>query len=88
MAESITLKWGTLKGWNGLDENGETLRAVQKYHDLGPVSMSVMTQRDTPDQKAALCEAIDACSGDIWDDWQGAVLGKEAAKKYVMEYGT
>lgn len=85
MAERIELKWGTLKGWD-LDDGSPALVAIKKYHECGPVSFSVMAQRDTDEQKAALCEAIDALNGEIWNDWDGETMTKEAAKKYVMEY--
>lgn len=85
MSEGITLKWGTLKGWE-LNEDGPAFEAIKKYHECAPVSYSVMAKRDTDEQKAALCEAIDALDGEIWNDWDGVVMTKEDAKKYVMEY--
>ena len=81
--ETLTLKWGTLKGWD-LDSE-KSMAALRKYNDFG-TSMSAMAQRDTPDQKAALCELIDAIDGEIWNDWDGVTMTKDAAKKYVLEY--
>ena len=84
MADSLTLKWGTLKGW---DLQSESARAAgQAYADFG-MSMSAMAQHDTTEQKKALCALIDAVDGEIWNDWDGVVMTKDDAKKYVMGYG-
>ncbi len=81
----LTLKWGTIKGWSGM--NAEQVAILQRYHDEG-VSMSVMAQKDTDSQRAAICELIDTMvDGDgIYNDWEGTEMTREAAKKYVMEY--
>mgnify|MGYP000896121485 FL=1 len=84
MAEHLLLKWGTLKGWNLESEASKA--AAKKYVEFG-MSVSAMTQRDTPDQKIALCELIDAIDGEISNDWSGEVMTKEQAKDYVMNYG-
>lgn len=81
----LTLKWGTLKGWDLKTEAAYV--ALRKYADAGEVSFSAMAQRDTPDQKQALCELIDAIDGTIVNDWSGKTMSKDEAKKYVMEYG-
>jgi len=84
MAEHLLLKWGTLKGWNLESEASKA--AAKKYVEFG-MSSGAMTQRDTPDQKIALCELIDAIDGEISNDWSGEVMTKEQAKDYVMNYG-
>ncbi len=84
MTEYLLLKWGTLKGWTV--ESEASVAALNKYAAEGQ-SMSAMAQRDTPTQKAALCELINAVDGEIVNDWSGEVLTKDEAKKYVMEYG-
>lgn len=82
--ESLTLKWGTIKGW---DLRTDKSRAImQRYADLG-MSFGAMQQRDTPEQKQIICELIDAIDGEIDNDWTGEVMTKEAAKEYVMNYG-
>ncbi len=81
--EYLLLKWGTLKGWNLTTEKSR--EAAQRYADMG-MSMSAMAQHDTPEQKQALCDLIDAIDGPITNDWSGEEMSKEAAKKYVMEY--
>lgn len=82
--DSLTLKWGTLKAWHF--ETEECRRLLQQYVDLGS-SVSAMAQRDTPEQKALICQMIDACDCEqIYLDWDGEYVTKEAAKKYVMEY--
>lgn len=84
MAEHLLLKWGTLKGWDL--ETEKSIAAAQKYADMG-MSAGAMSQRDTHEQKLALCELIDAVDGEITNDWTGEVMSKDAAKSYVMEWG-
>lgn len=84
MAESLLLKWGTLKGWDL--ETDRSREALKKYADFG-MKFSAMSQHDTPEQKAALCDLIDAIDGEIQNDWSGEMMTKEEAKRYVMEYG-
>lgn len=82
--ESLSLKWGTLKSWNVTTEASKA--ALKKYFDA-PVSMSAMAQRDTPEQKEAICELIDVLDAkEIYLNWDGEYVSKEKAKKYVMEY--
>ena len=85
MAQHLLLKWGSLKGWDGLDDNEPAMAALQRWAD-GGVSMSAACQHDTPEQKQALCDLIDAVDGTITNDWSGEKLTKEQAKAYVMEY--
>lgn len=80
----ITLKWGTLKAWD-FEDCPAALSAFKKYCDIG-MSLSAMTQQNTPEQKQLICEMIDAVDGDIYDDWNGGTMTKEAAKKYIMKY--
>ena len=82
---NITLKWGTLTGWD-LDTDKE-MDFLKQYMDLG-VSVSAMMQKDTTKQKEILCSLIDEVDGDIFNDWDGVNMTKEAAKTYVMEYGS
>lgn len=84
MNESLLLKWGTLKGWNL--ESDKSMAALKKYAEFG-MSWSVATHHDSDEQKAALCELIDAIDGEIQSDWTGEYMTKEEAKKYVMDYG-
>lgn len=83
MAEHLLLKWGTLKGWEL--ESDTSMSALRKYADYG-YAMSAVAQRDTDEQKQALCELIDAIDGEIVNDWSGETMTKDEAKKYVMEY--
>lgn len=84
----LLLKWGTLKGYC-FAESPEAMEALNEYKELG-MSMSRMAQRDTPRQKELLCLMIDKVNGPITSDWDGTdwTNDREAAKKYVMEYGT
>jgi hypothetical protein len=84
--DHITLKWGTLKSWHLHSERGQEL--LKQYADLG-MRLSGMAQRDTPKQKALICQMIDECNAEtICLDWEGRDVSKDEAKKYVMEYGT
>lgn len=84
MTDTITLKWGTLKGWNLESEDAKAI--MRRYLDLGS-SLSAMQQDDTDEQKALICELIDLINGDINDDWNGGTMTKESAKDYIMNYG-
>src|SRR3546814_20884908 len=84
VSEHLLLKWGTLKGWN-LGDNAAAREAAVRY-EAGGMSMSAMAQHDTPEQKQALCDLIDAINGPITTDWSGETKTKNAAKKYVPEY--
>lgn len=84
-AEHLLLKWGTLNGW-AVAKNDGALAALKRYHEH-PVAMGAMWQRDTPEQKQAICDLIDAINGEIHNDWTGEVMSKEDAKKYVLDYG-
>ncbi|WP_020184853.1 hypothetical protein [Methylopila sp. 73B] len=80
----MTLKWGTLKGWRFTHE--ATIAAAQRYAEFG-MSAGAATQNDTPDQKQALCDLIDAVDGEIVNDWSGEAMTKDEAKRYVLDYG-
>ena len=81
--DSLTLKWGTLKGWDFHSDKATEL--LREYGEIGS-SMSAAMQKDTPRQKEIICELIDECNGEIWNDWEGKEMTKEQAKKYVLEY--
>jgi len=80
---SLTLKWGTVKVWKL--ETPEAQAALQKWANCG-VSMSVIAQHNTPEQKEALIKAIDFMD-EIWLDWEGKQVSREKAKEYVLNYG-
>lgn len=83
--DSISLKWGTLKGWHLHSDKG--LELLKKYHALG-ASYSAMAQHDTPEQKELICQMIDECNSEtIHLEWDGVDVSKDDAKKYVMDYG-
>ena len=86
MSEWLSLKWGTLKGWD-VKDGGPAMAALRRYHEVGPVSMSAAMQHDTEEQKKCLCEAIDALDAEtVYLDWDGKDVSKDEAKRYVMEY--
>lgn len=82
--DSLLLKWGTMKGWNL--KSDAALAAAKRYDEAGPQSAGAMTQHDTDEQKARLCDLIDAIDGTIQIDWSGEMMTKDEAKKYVREY--
>lgn len=82
---SLTLKWGNVKGWDGLEEGTPAWAAMEKYVDSGQ-GISAM-QRQTAEQRELICNLIDAIDGEIWNDWDGVVMSKDEAKKYVRDYG-
>lgn len=82
--EYLLLKWGTLKGWN-LGDN-EAARAAAGRYEAEGMSAGAMQQCDTPTQKDALCDMIDAIEGPITNDWSGEEMSKDEAKRYVREY--
>lgn len=83
MAESLLLKWGTVKGWDNFSEKSQEI--MERYFADG-VSMSAMADRPDDARKAILCELIDQLEGTIQNDWSGEMMTKEEAKKYVLEY--
>lgn len=86
MSDSITLKWGTLKGFDFTSgENDTAFEFIKQYHDY-PTYYGAAQQRDTPEQQSILCQAIDTIEGEIWNDWEGTTMTKEEAKTYIKEY--
>ena len=83
VADSLSLKWGTLKSWDIHSEKGMAL--LRRYHEIGS-SLSAMCQRDTAEQREIICELIDCCAGDIYLDWDNKYVSKEKAKEYVRNY--
>jgi hypothetical protein len=79
----ISLKWGTVKSWDL--ETEEAREAFQKWADYG-ISMSAMMQKDSPEQKDALLNAIDFMD-EIYLEWDGKYVSKEEAKEYIRNYG-
>jgi hypothetical protein len=84
MSQHLIFKWGTLKGWN-LVGNDAALEAAKRY-EAGGMAAGAMQQRDSDEQKQALCDMIDAIDGPITNDWTGEPMTKDEAKSYVLEY--
>jgi hypothetical protein len=82
--ETLTLKWGTVKGWSDLSD--ESMGFLRQYF-AGGVPMSAAADHPDQDRKKILCQLIDQMNGEIWLDWEGKRVSKEEAKKYVLEYG-
>lgn len=85
MPASLILKWGNVKGWDGMKSNPKALAALERYLDSGQ-GLSAMQRQDDA-QRELICGIIDAVDGEIHDDWNGGTLTKDAAKAYVRDYG-
>lgn len=85
--ESLTLKWGTLKSCE-LNPEGPAMAALKRYHEH-PVCASAMLQDDTPEQKQAVLDLIEALNAEkVYLDWHGGEVSKEQAKAYLTNYGS
>ena len=84
MSEFVLLKWGNLKGWQGLGP--KAAEAGQRFLDTTGISAM---QWLSDEQKELLCAMIDALGPDatIINDWTGEHMTKDEAKAYVREYG-
>lgn len=83
MAESLLLKWGTIKGWDDLSERSQEI--IGRYFANG-VPHSCMADHPDDSRKTVLCELIDQLDGEIQNDWSGEIMSRDDAKKYVLEY--
>jgi hypothetical protein len=83
MAESLLLKWGTVKGWDGLTD--KSLEIMKRFFADG-VCMSAAMDKPDDARRTILCELIDQLDGEIQNDWSGEMMTKEAAKDYVRNY--
>jgi len=88
MTDSITLKWGTLKGWSFGDSNQKAIDLLNEAFSESGQSMSAIGQKHTANEREKFCEAIDAFEGEIWNDWDGVKMTKDEAKKYIREYNS
>lgn len=84
MAESLLLKWGTIKGWDDFTEKSQEI--IGRFYEDGMI-MSCAADKPDDKRKVILCELIDQLDGTIQNDWSGKMMTKDEAKKYVMEYG-
>jgi len=83
--DSLTLKWGTLKGWSFHSEKAKAL--LKEYSEIGMV-WGAAQQKDTPRQKEIICELIDEGNFEtVHNDWEGTKMTKQEAKDYVLNYG-
>lgn len=84
MAANLTLKWGNVKGWEGMRRGHPARIALDEYFDAG-AGISAMTPQ-TLKQRELICKIIDAIDGEIQDDWTGEIISKDEAKEYVRNY--
>jgi hypothetical protein len=84
MSEHLSLKWGTVKGWDNLTD--ASMAILNRYFADG-VPMSCAADHPDADRRRILCELIDQLDGEIYLDWDGKYVSKDEAKKYVTEYG-
>jgi len=83
MAERLSLKWGTIKGWDNLTEKSQEI--IKRFFADG-MCMSAAMDKPGEERRAILCELIDQFDGEIKNDWTGEKMSKDDAKKYVREY--
>jgi len=83
--DSLTLKWGTIKGWDFDSTECEAFKLLQEY--MKDASISCAMDKPGKDRKKLLCKIIDKHNGEIWNDWEGTKMTAEEAKEYVMNYG-
>lgn len=83
MAESLLLKWGTIKGWDNLSD--ASVKIIERFFADG-VTMSCAMDHPDESRRTILCELIDQLDGEIQNDWTGKMMTKDEAKKYVREY--
>lgn len=84
MSEFLSLKWGGVKGWEGLTD--QSVAILNRYYADG-MPFSAMADKPDDARKAILCELIDQIDGEIYLDWENKTVSKNEAKSYVMEYG-
>lgn len=84
MSEHLSLKWGTVKGWDNLTDKSVSI--LERFFVDG-VCMSAAMDHPDDARKAILCELIDQLDGQVYLDWDGKYVSKDEAKKYVTEYG-
>ena len=93
--DELTLKWGTLKGYHIHSE--AACKALDEYLDLPSLQTGITDgvttitgaamQRDSQEQKLALCALVDALNNpEVYLDWDGKYVSKEKAKEYIMSY--
>lgn len=84
MSESLTLKWGTVKGWDNLSER--SVEIMRRYFADG-MPAGCATDYPDDDRKKILCELIDQLDGEIYLDWDGKYVTRDEAKEYITKYG-
>lgn len=82
----LLLKWGTVKSWSFETKECEAFKLLQEY--MQGSSIECIYGRPDEERKKLLCKIIDSLNGEIENDWEGEMMTKEEAKKYVMEYGS
>jgi len=83
----LCLKWGTLKEWSFHSKKAKKL--LKEYSKIGVSGCGCMMQKDTKKQKEIICELIDEGNfKEIFLDWDGKLVSKDKAKKYIKEYDT
>jgi hypothetical protein len=80
----LLLKWGTFKGgcFN------EAMEAIFEKYKAAGLSASAAEHQDTDEQHALLHDLIDACPGEINNDYCGTVYTKAEAHAYLDDWRT
>ena len=80
--DRLLLKFWTLKGYQ-FENNPRAAELIGRYFSIW-VSASVISQKDTQEQKQIICEIIDCVDWIIVSDWSGEYFTKEKAKEYIL----
>lgn len=82
----ITLKWGTLKGWEVAEGNTAAMDLLKRYHELG-VSFSVGAQKDSAEQTQLLVDLISLPDMQVYLDWDNKFVSQSEGIQYLQDYG-
>lgn len=82
--ESLTLKWGSVKGWGNL--SAASVAILRRFFADG-VPLSAMADHPDEARREILCELIGQLDGEIYNEWEGTAMTKDEAKAYVRGYG-
>ena len=84
-SEVVTLKFGTLKGWDVDESNDAAINILKRYHEIG-TCFSVAAQKDTPEQKQLLVDLVSLPGMKVYLDWDDKFVSQEEAMKYIQDY--
>lgn len=81
--KELLLKWGTVKGWDGLEP--KDIAFLEQYFKDGQ-PLSCTQDKPTKERREILCNMIRQFDGVIWNDWEDKKMTKEEAISYLENY--